>query len=98
MSNKKRLSCSHGIDRLCRQPVLCLQLWYPPEVTFVAGDHSKSAREGDRRYAHVGVTDGSAQPFQLGPDLTVAPGSRGVESQYGQIGQQNGFDLLHEDG
>ena len=73
-------------DRLSSQPVLCLQLGYPPEMTFVAGDHPKPVREGDRRYAHVGVADGSAQPLQLSPDLTVTLGRHGVESEYRQIG------------
>jgi hypothetical protein len=72
-------------DRLSLQPVLCLQLGYPPEVMFVAGHYPQPTREGDRRDAHIGVADRSAQPLQIRPDLTVAPGSRGVESEYGQI-------------
>src|SRR5919199_4344951 len=80
------------------QPVFYFEPGNPPEVALVAGNHLESSRQGDRRYAHVGVTYGSSALLQLRPEFSVAPGRGGVERENGQVGQKGVFDPLEQSG
>ncbi len=55
-------------------------------MALVPGHNFESVRQGNGRYAHVGVAYGGSPLLQLNPHLAVSPGRGRVEGKNGKVG------------
>ena len=79
-----------------RQPVFHRQARHAPEVPNIPRNHRQVPRKGYGGYPRVGVADGRSPPFQIRPQLSVAPCGVGVERQDREVRNDEPIDATEQ--